>query len=173
MFTLRDLPSQKILQNMARRYPEIDPDAVEACLLLLRVASDLMAAGECMFARHGISTSRFMVLMILNRDPEAGLSPSQLADKGGVTRATMTGLLDSLERDGLVTREHDSEDRRGVTIRLTSEGLGFLDRMLPGHFRRISGVMADLNEQEKKDLADILNRINDGIHERIAAREDS
>ena len=48
--------------------------------------------------------------MILNRNPEEGLNPSDLAAKCGVTRATMTGLLDSLERKRLIRRESDQAD---------------------------------------------------------------
>ena len=163
MFTLRDIPRYETIRAMSKRYSDADPSAIEAFLVLLRVATDLMNAGESYLGRHGFSVGRFMVLMLLNRNPEVGVSPSQLADMAGVTRATMTGLVDSLERDGFVTREHDPLDRRSVTIHLTERAHEFLHGFLPRHFRRIAGVMANLSANEKKKLVTLLSKVSEGI----------
>ncbi|MFH1740382.1 MAG: MarR family transcriptional regulator [bacterium] len=163
MLTLQDFPKYEAIHAMVRRYSDIEPAAVEVFLVLLRLSRDLMAAGETHLARHGMSVGRFTVLMLLNREPDIGVSPSQLADRSGVTRATMTGLLDGLERDGFITREHDSDDRRGMTVRLTPASQEFFDRMLPDHFRRIEAVTANLSENEKKNLIRLLAKVDAGI----------
>ena len=163
MFTLQDFPKHEAIQAMVRRYSNIDPTAVEAFLVFLRISRDLMAAGETHLARHGTSVGRFTVLMLLNREPEVGVSPSQLADRAGVTRATMTGLLDSLERDGFITREHDTDDRRAMTVRLAPASQDFFDNMLPDHFRRIEAVMDNLSENEKENLIRLLAKVDAGI----------
>ncbi len=163
MFTLRDMPKYETIRAISKRYSDVDPSGIEAFLVLLRVATDLMSAGEAYLGRHGISVGRFTVLMLLNRNPEIGVSPSQLADMAGVTRATMTGLLDGLERDDYVTRQHDELDRRSMTVHLTEKAHKFLGDFLPGHFRRIAGVMANLNTNEKKKLVTLLSKVSDGI----------
>src|SRR5436309_12182623 len=94
MFILRDLPKYDAIRARATRYPEVNAGAVEAFLTLLRVGSDVFAALEKYLACHRLSQGSFTVLMLLNRDPDIGLNPSDLASKCGVTRATMTGLLD-------------------------------------------------------------------------------
>jgi DNA-binding MarR family transcriptional regulator len=98
-------------------------------------------------------------MMILNRNPDQGLCPADLADKSGVTRATMTGLLDGLERDGLVAREGHLADRRMLMVRLTTKGREFLDKIVPGYLRKINDLMAPLTEQEKHTAADLLARL--------------
>lgn len=91
---------------------------------------------------------------------EPGLStPAELADAAGVTRATMTGLVDTLERDGFVKREPDPIDRRQMSVRLTPRGEKFLDAFLPGHFKAIAALMSPLNETERKTLVRLLNKI--------------
>lgn len=163
MFQLRDLPTPQMIRLHARRYPQIDPSACEACLTMLRVASDVLVALESYLARHGMSQGRFTVLMLLNRDPASGLSPSDLAERAGVKRATITGLIDGLERDGLVRREDDCADRRRMTVRLTARGRQYLDARLPDYFRKVSLMMSGLKEPERKLVVTALKKIATGV----------
>jgi MarR family transcriptional repressor of emrRAB len=163
MFYLRDIPKYEAICQRMQRYPEVDPAAVESSLVLLRVASDMVTALEGYLARNNTSQGRFTVLMVLNRDPSRGLAPSDLARRCGVTRATMTGLLNGLERDGLATREPDHHDRRMATVRLTDEGIRYLDKILPDYYRRTAALMANLAQEEKLLLEKLLWKVNDGI----------
>jgi DNA-binding MarR family transcriptional regulator len=163
MFLLRDLPKYEVLLSHSRRYQNVEPDACEAFLVLLRVASDVLAAGESWMARQGLSQGRFTVLMLLNRDPERGLSPSDLAERSGVTRATMTGLLDGLERDELIKREPHSGDRRMLVVTLTDKGRGHVDTMLPDYFRRISELMKDMSHEDRVTLSRLLRHVGSRV----------
>ena len=159
MFTIQDIPSSEEIDQLAARYPDANPRAIKTMLRLLRVGSDIMNLGEAHFADLGISTGRFMILMLLNRKLEQGASPSGLAESGGVSRATVTGLLDNLERDELVIREHGSNDRRSIKIKITDKGMAFLDSILPTHFRRIAWLTSSLSDQEKTTLITLLGKI--------------
>jgi DNA-binding MarR family transcriptional regulator len=163
MLYLRDLPKYEAIEARASRYPEIDPAAVVSYLVLLRVASDVLDASDAYLARHNMSQGRFTVLMLLNRNPDEPMSPSDLAARSGVTRATMTGLLDNLERDKLVKRDADRHDRRMLLVQLTAKGRKLLDGMLPDYYRRIACLMSHLEEDEKKSMIDLLHRISAGL----------
>ena len=163
LLLLRDLPRYEMLQEKAKRYPDLDAGAVEATLVLLRVASDVLEGFGAHFARNGTSQGRYMVLMMLDRPCVAeGMSPSELADKLGVSRATVTGLVDGLERDGLVTREGHPEDRRAFCIQLTEKGKQFLAALLPDHYRRVAGLMAHLDTEERRQLVALLAKVSLG-----------
>jgi len=88
-------------------------------------------------------------------------TPAELADAAGVTRATMTGLIDTLERDGYVKREPDPVDRRQMSVLLTPAGEKFLMEFLPGHFKAINAVMSTLTEDERKTLVRILGKVQE------------
>lgn len=165
MFYLRDLPKYEALRQRAARYPEIDPRAFEAFLVLMRVGSDLLDGLEAYLASKGMSQGKFTILMLLNRDPDAGVSPSDLADRSGVTRATITGLLDGLSREKLVSREDDTGDRRKAVVRLTARGRKTLDGILPEYYRHVAELMGGLSDDEKATLVDLLGRVN----QRVAA----
>lgn len=156
---LRDLPKYERLQAAAKRYPDIDPESIAAYLLLLRVASDLSSTINEYLDEHGISHGRFTVLGLLNRDPSQGLCPAELADKAGVTRATMTGLLDGLENDGYIAREGHLADRRMLTVRLTEKGNTFLDKVIPGYLKRLNKLMSPLEHSQRRMLAELLSTL--------------
>jgi DNA-binding MarR family transcriptional regulator len=71
-------------------------------------------------SEHGLSEGRMRLLFLLRGDREHNLS--ELADTLGVSPRNITGLVDMLERDGLVERVPDQEDRRAVRARLTPAG---------------------------------------------------
>ncbi|MBI2510846.1 MAG: MarR family transcriptional regulator [Opitutae bacterium] len=166
---LKDLPRYECLLEAAREFPELDPTAAEAYLHLLRTADDVFALSESRLAAAGISQGRFGVLMLLSHcsGPRNGnascatgpRTPAELADAAGVTRATMTGLIDTLERDGYVVREPDPSDRRMLLVRLTRKAENFLTRFLPIHFRGASEVMGALSDSERKTLVRLLGKI--------------
>ena len=109
-----------------------------------------------------MSPGRFTVLMLLF-DKIAGIplpqTPAELAEKAGVARATITGLVDTLERDGLVTRRHDSGDRRMMLIHLTPRGQAALEAILPGHFKQMAQQMLPLSESERRTLVRLLSKL--------------
>lgn len=163
MLQLRNLPSRETLQKFALRYPQADISAVSAFLHLLRLATDLsIALDECL-RRHGLLQGRWWVLILLMREETLTATPSVLAEKAGVTRATMTGLIDGLERDGLVERLLDTQDRRSISIRLTATGQTKLDQVMPDYYSRLRTCMAGLDENGREQLHQILNIIGGGI----------
>lgn len=129
---------------------------------LLRTGDEMFRLMHAHYHGHSISQGRFVVLLLLF-DKLAGSSaahtPAELAEKAGVTRATMTGLIDTLERDGLVHRAPDLDDRRMLSVTLTKKGDEFIKALLPVHFRRITELMSPLNENERKTLVRLLNKI--------------
>ncbi len=170
---LKDLPRYECLLEAAKEFPELDPSAAEAFLHLLRTGDEAFGVTDQNLAEHNISHGRFGVLMLLWRSAQMPTgkmaegcdcgprTPAELADAAGVTRATMTGLLDTLERDGFVKREPDPSDRRTISVRLTTNGEKFLGELLPGHFKLISGLMAPLSETERKTLVRLLGKVQE------------
>jgi DNA-binding MarR family transcriptional regulator len=163
MYTLRDIPKYETIRAHAARYPEVDPASSAACVLLLRVASDILAAIDDYLDEHELSQGRWQVMMLLYRTPELPQNPCELARKAGVTRATMTGLLDGLEREGLVGRETVAEDRRMLDVRLTAKGRKYLGEIMPGYFRLIRRVMRGLSEDEKQQMIGLLTKLGSSV----------
>lgn len=156
MLQLRDLPTPEILGKFAERYPDADVTAITSFLYLLRVATDLSLALNTCLSKHDLLQGRWWVLILLMREESEISTPSLLANKLGVTRATMTGLLDGLEQNGLVTRVFAKEDRRSVKIQLTPAGQGKLDVVMPDYYRRLRQCMQGLDEEKRNQLQQLL-----------------
>jgi DNA-binding MarR family transcriptional regulator len=160
----KELPRQDVLLTAARQYPTLDASALETFFALVRLSADLQAALQAHFSRYKISSGRFVVLITLEFGTLADdAGPCELADHIGVTRATMTGLLDGLERDGLIARVDHPEDRRRMKVMLTTAGKRYLDKILPDHFRRQSAVMAKLSAGERRQLIQLLRKVGQGL----------
>jgi len=161
-FFLKEPPKDETLRAQAERYPELDITAIQACIRLSRVASDLMDAFDANLARHGLSQGRFILMLMLLRNPE-GLRPAELAERSGVTRATITGLLSGLEKEGLVLRREHAEDGRMSVVRLSAKGRQRLEGMLPNHYRRIASLMSELSAEERTQLMGLLDKVAAGL----------
>jgi DNA-binding MarR family transcriptional regulator len=162
LLMLKDLPRYECILEAAQRYPDLDPSACEAYLHLLRAGGDAYHVSESNLLARGLSQGRFTVLMLLfdkKQDAPAPLTPADLADRAGVTRATMTGLIDTLERDGLVVRRPDPKDRRMMSVHMTARGEATLRGVLPSHFRIMAALLSPLSETERKTLVRLLNKV--------------
>lgn len=164
LLMLKDLPRYECLLDAAREFPDLDPSATEVFLHLLRSGDEAFRVVESHLAQHEISQGRFGVLMALwgncqRNGREVPLTPAELAGRMGVTRATITGLVDTLERAGLVTRTPHPADRRMMPVALTPRGERLLARILPEHFRRMAWLMGLLSESERKQFVSLLTKV--------------
>jgi len=161
LLLLKDLPRFECLLEASRKFPDLNPSATEVFLNLLRAGDEASRVVESHLAQHDITQGRFGVLMALwaNHSGAEALSPAAIAGRTGVTRATVTGLVDTLERDGLVARAPDPEDRRMLTVRLTPKGEKLLQRIMPTHFRQMAWLMEPLTGGERKSLVRLLTKV--------------
>ncbi len=120
---------------------------------------------QTFFSLYDISPGKLTVLIALARNKDGnGYLPSELSEIIGVTRGTITGLLDGLEKQKYVERKiRKDEDRRKVRIVLTGAGRKFLDSFLPVHYRKMEKITEVLNENERLALRTILGKIEKGL----------
>lgn len=107
----------------------------------------------------GLSPSAFNVLMALHNNEDRTLEPCQLADRLLISRPSVTGLLDTLQRKGLVERLPHAEDRRRVLVRLTDDGLRLLESHFACHYGGMNAVFTELDDDEKSTLVSLLRRV--------------
>jgi DNA-binding MarR family transcriptional regulator len=91
-------------------------------------------------------------------DQYGPLSPSAIARMSGLHPATMTGILDRLERGGWVARERDPGDRRAVLVRALRERMPDLFRLYQGMSTAMNTICAEYANPELELVADFLQR---------------
>jgi DNA-binding MarR family transcriptional regulator len=84
-------------------------------------------------AAHGLPLSSYEVLITLRAAPDHRLRMAELADRALLSRSGMTRMVDRLERDGLLIRDHCTSDARGCYAVLTDAGESLLRQARPTH----------------------------------------
>jgi DNA-binding MarR family transcriptional regulator len=91
------------------------------CLLLKNTWQKLSRYYNQRLAEYDLTVPK--ALLLLEISPESGKNPKSLANSLDLENSSITGLLDRLEKQGLVKRRPNPEDRRGILIFLTPEGI--------------------------------------------------
>jgi DNA-binding MarR family transcriptional regulator len=115
-------------------------------------------------AQHDLSWTAFVVLWVTwIWEP---IETRQIADEGGFSKATLTGVLTTLEGRGLVTRTKSENDGRLVLVALTEKGRKMMDTLFPefnANEQKIAGVVS---EARQRDLADLLRAVTVGVEKK-------
>ena len=144
--------------------PWLDDAEMAAWLAFLEVSHRLDRAIEQQLRRDaGLSHAQYEVLARLNV-ADGQLRMSQLADVIIVSRSGLTYQVTQLERAGLVRREKDADDERGVLAVLTSAGKAALRRAVPGHVRVVRHYLIDaLTPAQRSAIAEGLAAARDRL----------
>lgn len=117
---------------------------------------------EPYFAQHGISVSQWAVLRVLHRAADEGRSElrmTELSERLIIRPPSVTGVVDRLQRLGLVVRAADPQDLRAKTIGLTQGGRDLIGRARDGHAQRVEAAMGGLSLNEQIQLHQLLDRL--------------
>lgn len=143
MFFLKELPTKETIEKYKERFPQMNNEAVDEALRMLRRASLLLRELEAYFSTHGLSQSRFLAMIILDREHnQKGLSAKTLAGRLDISKPVVTKTLKSLERDKYISIAANKMDGRGKWIKLTKSGRQKLNDLLPGYFSIINNAMS-------------------------------
>jgi DNA-binding MarR family transcriptional regulator len=129
---------------------------------LIRILGLLERQMNPYFARFGISGAQWGVLRNLHRAEQEGLAGLRLTDLSErllVRPPSVTGVVDRLERVGLVQRDSVSSDLRAKQVSLTPQGRALVERVLAGHPNQIAYVMGGLSTREQADLGRLLYKL--------------
>jgi MarR family transcriptional regulator, negative regulator of the multidrug operon emrRAB len=148
MFLLKDLPDDDTLRQFHSKYAELDIPSTRLFLRLLKIGSDLLQHLDTFLKSYNLSHGRWITLVLLHREKEKRALPSILAEKQGVTRATMSALLKRLEQDHLVKRSYIVSDGRSHLIQLTPEGQQTLDRVMPEYYQMVAKLFEGQSSED-------------------------
>lgn len=139
-------------------------------LRLARTAHAVTQAFERAMAEAGGSASTWQVLLLV-RSKQWG-TQSEMAEAMGIRSATLTHHLNAAERQGLVRRWREPDNRRVQRAELTPAGIAMFDRLRDVAVRHDQRLRAQLTEQETQQLADLLDRLRASVetHGAIPAR---
>jgi DNA-binding MarR family transcriptional regulator len=140
----------------------------------LRTHSQLVRRLENQLQEHGkIALGSYDVLVQLAEAPGYRLRMSELAEAVLLSRSGLTRLVDRLQRSGLVQREPDPDDARGMYTVLTAKGRDILRDASHVHLSGVSQlVLTRLSEAELQQLRTLMLKLDpDGTHDLAAGAD--
>ncbi|NTW58698.1 MAG: MarR family transcriptional regulator [Nitrospirae bacterium] len=138
--------------------------ALDAFIKLVRAAQSVSDRVESPFSEIGLSVSQFGVLEALHH--LGPLYQKDLASKILKSTSNITMVVDNLEKQDLVERVRDEQDRRHYSVRITAKGSALITSFFPGHVRRIVNEMSVLTKAEQDELGRLCRKV--GLQERNA-----
>jgi DNA-binding MarR family transcriptional regulator len=156
--------SVNIAPDFEKRYPDASAKATE-CAMHLVLTADLLEKGIAnLLNPFNLSSATGLVLSIL-ADSETPVSPNYIADRLIISRASVTSLLDSLEKRGYARRQPHPSDRRMIWVEPTDLGRQIADEFRPIVHQHQNAWLGVLNEKEQEQLIEMLHRLQTSLLE--------
>ena len=154
----------RIIAAWRAEVPELDTEPLAVLSRVSRLARHLDLARKRCFAAHGLEVWEFDVLAALRREgPPYELSPGELIHQTLSSSGTMTNRIDRLTARGLVERQANPDDRRGVRVRLTGAGAETVTAALVDLVAFEQGVLEELPQPTRHQLAGSLRTLLAGF----------
>jgi len=151
---------------------DFDSSAIALFANLDCACTELRAQMSRVLIGRNLSIAAFNTLVLLAEVPHEGCAMRRLVTQLSVSRANVTGLVDCLERKGLVDRAAHKSDRRIRVVRLTASGRTTLEAILPQYYKRLSELLSGMNEGEKNNLNELLRKLACVVNEDVKDRND-
>ena len=147
------------------QYPSFNWPSVEMLLNLAYTYDVVSGHLSGKITPYGITKAGFNVLRILSRSQNKACKQNDISQLMLVSRANITGLVDSLFRKGLVERINDPHDRRINMIKILPKGEKLLQDLLPGYYKHMNEMCSIFTLKEKKIFNDLLTRLRKRTNE--------
>jgi DNA-binding MarR family transcriptional regulator len=154
-----------LIDAWAGQLPDVDFSPLDIMSRLRRISLRLNGIRAAAFRSAGLAIWEFDVLAALRRAGEPfQLSPAQLVRVTMVTSGTLSNRLDLLEERGLVERQRNPEDGRGVLVHMSDTGRELVDEAMITLVSSEDEQLAGLSRGDRDQLIELLRRLGDAIH---------
>lgn len=154
----------RLLAEWQAERPELDAAPMAVVGRLLSIGRQLEARANAALKPLGLHYTDLDVLATLRRGGRPyRRTPTELRDSVLITSGAMTACLDRLERNGLIARVADPDDRRSSAAELTTAGRKLIDKAIVVRFGEAGEALAGLSAGEREQLAALLRKLGAGL----------
>ena len=148
------------IADWQRERPDLDPWPLGIFGRTSRIVSHFLKRADSWLSPLGLSWETFSLIAALRRSGKPyELNPTELQRQSLLTSGAMTNRINRVEALGLVERRPDSNDGRGVIVRLTPAGRALADKAIAVHFSQSANVLGTLNAREREQLHQLLAKL--------------
>ena len=169
MVTSEDLPHAQQTTEA-----ETTPTASEVVMTLIATSHRLQRVFNTRLSRQqgAVKLSGPRLRLLLAVEEEGRLRMGDVAENLGITSRTVTTLVDALEKEGLLARLPDPTDRRATLLELTEKARTQFEQVRHLQMELGEELVAPLDQQQRRQLLDLLSRLNQEVLGDEASEED-
>jgi DNA-binding MarR family transcriptional regulator len=156
-------PPPAVMAALRNRFSGREQQAYGALFVVRTTAQQMDNAISEWMADSAATPARFQILMLLWAARGRAVPHKEIVAALGVTRATVSGLMATLERDGLVTSAVASDDRRNLLASLTPKGEAIVEKAIETNRARLRTAFTALSSDELMTLTTLLERVRQGF----------
>lgn len=156
-------PIEQMLKFRASRYHDFPYQEILLTRLCMHMQGKLLENRNKMLKSQGINETLFMALITLEAQENNSIQPSELSSALGSSRTNATRIADELEKRGWIERQESDNDRRCLHLKLTDQGLTFLNNVLPPQHRALHQLWSALSDSEQQQLEQITRKLLDRL----------
>ena len=149
------------LEKHRRRFPRFKPLNAQVLFAVRALAQRINDDATARLTELHLTARQYNYLSVIyvEEDP----TPNEIGTLIHTANPTVTSMLNSLEKDGLIVRESHPEDGRSSVVRLTTRGKELYERAFQLHHDPLEETLAALSESERRTLVDVLVRLGDAF----------
>ncbi|MCJ8015152.1 MarR family transcriptional regulator [Paenibacillus sp. KQZ6P-2] len=144
-------------EKMSKQHTQLDTQSLTTLIFLMESSHEIFKEITVHLSKFGLSVAKVKVLQTLFSQ-EKPMMPSELAKNSGVSRSTMTGVLDGLERDGFIYKG-EGDDRRITLIFLSEAGVNLMNTLQPYYAALADKITSEVTKEEQDLLAQLLVKL--------------
>lgn len=150
---------EKIFSKLSTELEDVQLPVLSIVSKMVHFSTMVSGYLDIHFQRYGLTQPGFLTLMILYSDNEKQWTAILLAEELNVKAPTMTGILDTLEKSGYISRIPSKTDRRKNYIELSKSGKVKLKKILPDHISKIQSAFGSLKPNFFKEVKSVFSEL--------------
>lgn len=150
-------PLERILKLCLERHENFAYQEILLTRMIMHMLEKLLEKRNKILMLDDINEKLFMALIIIECDD--ALQPSELSEALGVTRTSVTRIIDDLEKRSWIERYQGLTDRRNIHLCLTEKGRSFLRELLPRQYHELKKFWSILSDGEKEKYEKITRKL--------------
>lgn len=150
---------EKLIRQSAQNNPAMPVEQIMLARLLLHNSSHYVERRNQLLKKYQLNDTLFMALAVLYCQPNHSLQPSKLSEIFGYSKTNATRIADELVKREWLERTEVAGDRRAFSLKLTAQGVQFLEQLLPNQWKQVDDIFSVLDKQEQQQLKQLLLKL--------------
>ncbi|UXN35321.1 transcriptional repressor MprA [Avibacterium paragallinarum] len=150
---------ERLIRHSAQNNPAMPVEQILLARLLLHNSSRYLEKRNQLLKAYQLNDTLFMTLVVLYCQPNHALQPSKLSEIFSYSKTNATRIADELVKRQWLERSEIAGDRRSFLLKLTPQGVQFLETLLPNQWKQVEQLFSVLDEQEQITLKQLLLKL--------------